>query len=592
MEFNKDTVIETILTFTLLGGIALGIMLGYEYFIIVPLALIAIIVFNRMKKIRLIREGKERLRQQWGNEHIEKRSMADIRKLYDFLYKDRDKSFVIDDITWRDLNMDSIFAKIDHTKSLPGMNYLYNILRNPLFDKSELQNRNKIIDSFKNNKNISIEIQWPLSILGKTDKADVFFYFENGLNVRTNKLVLYRILSVLSYLSLALLIVNRQIGFTVFMLILAINASIYQKNKNRVYEEIEAFIYLGNLIKCLDTISKLKTPGITIDNDRIKYLLKRTNKIYKNISKLNTSAYGTSDLKIMMDYINMVSLRETLVFYKTVNMVNESKEDFIEIYKLIGEIDAYISIASYKDGLEYYSEPNLIEDNKSSYLYAKELYHPLLDDPVPYTYELKNRGALVTGSNASGKSTYLRSIGVNALFSQTMYLVLAKEYRANYYKLLTSIGTTDSIEDGDSYFMTEAKSLKRIIDRLDQDSPVLCILDEIFRGTNTLERINAAKEVLDYMIDRNSLVVAATHDLELTTMVNDKFDNYHFQEDIKENDIEFDYVLRKGPATSRNAIAILKYLGYPKEIYDNADRKVGMYEAENKKNKARISGKF
>lgn len=592
MEFNKDTVIETILIFTILGGIALGIILGYEYFLITPLALIALIAFHKMKKNRLIREGKERLRQQWANEHIENRSMADIAKLYKFLSKDREESFIIDHISWRDLNMDSIFAKIDHTKSLPGMNYLYNILRNPLFNKKELEERNKIIDSFKNNKDISLEIQWPLSILGKRDKADVFFYFENGLNVRTNKLNLYRILSFLSYLSLVTLIINRELGFTIFMLVLGINATIYQKNKNRIYEEIEAFRYLGNLIKCLDSISKIKTPGVYIDIDEISYLLKRTNKIYKNISKLNTGAYGTSDLKIMVDYINMVTLRETLIFYKTVKMINESREDFIEIYKLIGEIDAYISIASYKDGLDYYAEPNLIENNKTSYLYAKELYHPLLEDPVPYTFELKNKGALVTGSNASGKSTYLRSIGVNALFSQTMYLVLAKEYRANYYKLLTSIGTTDSIEDGDSYFMTEAKSLKRIIDNLDQDSPVLCILDEIFRGTNTLERINAAKEVLDYMIDRNSLVVAATHDLELTTMVNDKFHNYHFQEDIKENDIEFDYILRKGPATSRNAIAILRYLGYPKEIYENADRRVEAYEVEKKSDTVRISGKF
>lgn len=173
-----------------------------------------------------------------------------------------------------------------------------------------------------------------------------------------------------------------------------------------------------------------------------------------------------------------------------------------------------------------------------------------------------------------------------------MYLTLAKNYQANYFRLLTSIGTTDSIEDGDSYFMTEAKSLKRIIDSLNPQEPVLCILDEIFRGTNTLERINAAREVLNYMISRNALVVAATHDLELTTMVTDSFDNYHFQEDIKENDIEFDYILRKGPTTSRNAIAILRYLGYPKEIHEKADKSVEMYEAGNKGDRIRISGKL
>ena len=591
MDFNKDKVIETILTFALLGGIALGIYISYEYFIIVPLALISIIAFNKFKKNRLIREGKERLRQQWGKEHIEKRAIPDIRRLYDFLSRENEDSFIIDDITWRDLNMDSVFSKIDHSKSLPGMNYLYNILRNPLFHKDKLIERNNIINSFKNNKNISIEIQWPLSILGKKDKVNLFPYFETGLNVKTNKLILYRILSILAYLAVILLIINRQIGFTVFMLVLSVNAFIYQKNKNRVQEEIEVFRYLGNLVRCLESISKIDTSGVHIENQKIKDLLKATSKINKNISKLNKGAYGTSDLQILVEYINMVTLRETIVFYNTVKLINHNRENFLEIYNLIGKIDAYISIASYKDGLNYYAEPNLI-DSSRPYLHAEKLYHPLLDDPVPYTFELKNRGALVTGSNASGKSTYLRTIGVNALFSQTMYLALAKEYTANYFKLLTSIGTTDSIEDGDSYFMTEAKSLKRIIDNLDKNQPVLCILDEIFRGTNTIERISGAREVLNYMIDRNSLVVAATHDLELTTMVNDRFNNYHFQEDIKENDIEFDYILRKGPATSRNAIAILRYLGYPKEIHENADRRVEAYEVENKSDTVRISGKF
>lgn len=583
MNFNRDTFIETILIFTLLGGIALGALISYEYFLIAPLAIIALIVFNRMKKNRLIRQGKEKLREQWGNEHIEKRVMANIRKLFDFEFKEREDSFVIDDITWRDLNMDLVFNKIDHTKSLPGMNYLYNILRYPLFNKDELIKRNKIINSFKGNKNLSIEIQWPLSILGKKDGSNIFFYFENGLDVKTNKLILYRILSVLPYVAAILLIVNRQIGFALFMVVLSTNAYIYQKNKNRVYEEIEVFRYLGNLVRCLNSIVKIDMSGIDIDNYKLKELLKTTRKINKNISKLSTDTTVTSDLQVLMEYANMVTLRETIAFYDTVKLLNENRENFIEIYKAVGEIDAYISIASYKEGLNYYTEPSLMEDNSTSYLYAEKIYHPLLNNPVSYTFELNNKGALVTGSNASGKSTYLRTIGVNALFSQTIYIALAREYRANYFKLLTSIGTTDSIEEGDSYFMTEAKSLKRIIDVTNQNQPVLCILDEIFRGTNTIERISAAREVLNYMMDRNSLVVAATHDLELTTLVSDRFDNYHFQEDIKENDIEFDYILRKGPCTSRNAIAILRYLGYPKEIFENANRQVEKYELENKK---------
>lgn len=164
----------------------------------------------------------------------------------------------------------------------------------------------------------------------------------------------------------------------------------------------------------------------------------------------------------------------------------------------------------------------------------------------------------------------MRTIGINAIFAQTLYIVLAKNYSSSYFRLFTSIGTTDSIVDGDSYFMAEAKALKRIIDVLNPNEPILCILDEIFRGTNTAERISAAMASLDYMSNKNACIIAATHDLELTTLVNNKYDNYHFKETIKDKDMIFDYVLKPGPCNSRNAISILGYLDYPKEIYEKA----------------------
>lgn len=266
----------------------------------------------------------------------------------------------------------------------------------------------------------------------------------------------------------------------------------------------------------------------------------------------------------------MIALKEPKVFYKTVKQLNEHKKDLFKIYMIIGEIDAYISIASYISGLDYYTEPSLKTEDIKFHLKVEELYHPLLEEPVPYTFEFNNKGALITGSNASGKSTFLRTIGINAIFSQTLYIVLAKDYSSSYFRLFTSIGTTDSIVDGDSYFMAEAKALKRIIDSLNPNEPILCILDEIFRGTNTAERISAATVSLNYMANKNTCVVAATHDLELTTLVNDKYNNYHFKEIIKDKDMIFDYILREGPCNSRNAIAILEYLDYPKEIYEKA----------------------
>src|SRR5699024_3666420 len=137
---------------------------------------------------------------------------------------------------------------------------------------------------------------------------------------------------------------------------------------------------------CAMDISKLDTEGIDIRQERLIYLLEETKEIYKNTSVLKTSHVGRTELQIIMDYINMLTLREGIVFYKTVDLINEYRDQLFEIYNHIVEIDTYISIASYKDSLKYYTEPKLIENNDRFYLKAEEIYHPLLRDGVPYNF--------------------------------------------------------------------------------------------------------------------------------------------------------------------------------------------------------------
>ena len=562
--------IELLLILAIGGGILLGVKINYAYFLIAIFA-VMFLWFNQAKqKEHQTKKYQEHIQEQWAKEHEGKREFLHIKKLYNFLLKSKKRSFYIDDITWKDLNMDSVFSKIDHTMSLPGMQYLYDLLRKPIFEGDALKKRNVIINSLLKNKDISQKIQYPLLLLGKNDGKEIFSYFRDGINIDKRPLMLYRILSYIPFLIILGLFINLKMGLLALLFISMINTTVYYYNKNKIYEEMATFKYLGNLISCAEGIAKSNTGAVDLNQTEIKDLLKRTKSAGRNISKINYNENFKADTQFLLDYYNIIFLREPKIFYKTINLINKHKIDFLKMYMVIGKIDAYISIASYKDGLNYYAEPDLKDDGSTFFLKAEQIYHPLLNNPVPYSFELNNKGALVTGSNASGKSTFLRTIGINALFAQTLFLVLARNYRSNYFKLLSSIGTTDNIIEGDSYFMAEAKSLKRIIDLLDPRTPVLCILDEIFRGTNTAERISAAKESLSYMIGKNCCVVVATHDLELTSLVDAKYRNYHFQEIIAENDIKFDYILHKGACTSRNGIAILKYLGYPAEIHEKA----------------------
>lgn len=575
-EMLIEYLVELILVAAVIVGVALGIQKHYTYFLITLLGFVAMFVYQRIKRRIKERKIREIIKEQWGKNRDIKRDFEKIRELFDFLANKEKTYFTIDDITWSDLDMDFVFSKIDHTMSLPGMQYLYYILRRPIFEESTLKKRNEIIRLLMENKDLSNNIQFPLFMLEKEKGEDIITYFKKGIGVNTRPLNIYRILSYLPLAGIALLFYDVGMGFFSILAIVIMNLFFYNRNKRTVNQEIETFKYLGDLILCAESIVKLGVGEIVPGYEEMEEVLKRLKAIRKNILKLRYNESYNSEIELIIDYINMVVLREPKIFYKTVKLLNEHREDLLNLYLIVGQIDAYIAVASYKSSLKYYIEP-VLKNEEGFHLYVEEIYHPLLQDPVPYTVKLDNKGALITGSNVSGKSTFLKTIGINSIFAQTLYFTFAKHYSSNYYKLFTSIGTTDSIVKGDSYFMAEAKALKRIIDSIDENIPILCILDEIFRGTNTVERISAAQVVLDYIIGRNNCVIAATHDLELTNLVNERYKNYHFRETVEDNDIRFDYILRQGPCVSSNAIAILKYIGYPEDIYKLVKGKAESY---------------
>ena len=138
--------------------------------------------------------------------------------------------------------------------------------------------------------------------------------------------------------------------------------------------------------------------------------------------------------------------------------------------------------------------------------------------------------------------------------------------------IYTSMALRDSIFRNESYYIVEIKSLKRILDRVNKDIPMLCFIDEVLRGTNTLERIATSSRILASLAMSNCLCFAATHDIELTYILEKYFKNYHFQERISNDQILFDYKLYKGRAISRNAIKLLSILGYSKKITHDAEK--------------------
>ncbi len=477
----------------------------------------------------------------------------------------------IDDITWSDLSMDDVYKKINNTQSTAGKEILYYILRNPIKDIETLKKRDNLIEYFRNNEDIRLELQLDFAKLGDSnDPNTTLSLFVEGDDTKS-KLLLYRVLRALPIISIILTASNKSF---LFFVLLSIGLNIFISYKNKT-EQIDTggFTYL---IKSLNVAYKIKDKNIKeIDENihDIKEDLKKVKKIKKKSVTSNPNSI-MSELNVFREYYNMIFLSELITYEKVKETIINNKTYLKNIYEYVGTIDALIGIASFRDSLEYYSKPNLkISNNRESNLIEfKEIYHPLIEDPVTNSLKVKG-GVLITGSNASGKSTFIKSIAINQILAQSIFTTCAREYNSSIFNIYTSMALKDDVLNNESYYIVEIKSLKRIIEKSRDIVPCLCFVDEILRGTNTIERIASSSEVLKHLNKSNCICFAATHDIELTYLLEGEFENYHFEEEITDNDIMFDYKLNPGRAKSRNAIKLLSLMGYKDEIVNNANNR-------------------
>ena len=202
---------------------------------------------------------------------------------------------------------------------------------------------------------------------------------------------------------------------------------------------------------------------------------------------------------------------------------------------------------------------------------ARHLGHPLIPDDErvcnDFTVERPGQLALITGSNMSGKSTFLRTVGINQCLAYAGGPVAAQLFRTVPLRLFTCIRVTDSLADGISYFYAEVKRLKALLVALEADHPypLLFLIDEIFRGTNNRERLIGSRSYIRALVSQNGIGVLSTHDLELVHLADDipHITNYHFAETITDSRMTFDFRLRTGPCPTTNALKIMQMEGLP-----------------------------
>lgn len=539
-------------------------------YILVIIAIgIAITVRAYISRLNYI---KRNIVDNWGKEVKGKYAEDDMKNISSyFRNKKKGKSFYIDDITWNDLSMDEIFKRINNTQSSAGEEVLYDILREPLYKGDKLKSRDEIITYFENHDKERVEMQYILAKLGKSRKGCMSNHFYTEETYPSTKLIFYRILSIIPIIMLILTIYKT---YMIMFLItsIAVNGLIQYRLQKFSGQRFEEYINIPPLIKCANKIFKYDIEEIKEPFDKVRSSIKKV-KSLQNKSFILTTSQSVGDAIIILDYFKMIFLIDAINFEKIQVMLVKNREDFKNIYEFVGSIDSLIAIASYRRSLKYI-KPVLHEatSEDEKHLKFKELYHPLIKKPVANSCET-TKSMLITGSNASGKSTFLKTVAINVLMAQTIYTCCATEFEASYFIIYSSMALKDNIFNNESYYIVEIKSLKRIMDNINDEIPCLCFVDEILRGTNTVERISASSEVLNYFGNNNCICLAATHDIELTHILNDIFDNYHFQEYVVDNEITFDYKLHSGRAETRNAIKLLKFMGYKENIVERAEQR-------------------
>ncbi len=391
----------------------------------------------------------------------------------------------------------------------------------------------------------------------KMYSSKAFNLLITGLPILT---LLFLLLSIFGVVSAFLPI----IGFVVQFLMLAYRANF----RNRNFEIVEKYtntlkVYSG-IIKQFES-EKFESKYI----NELKKALKGKSEIpaWKQIEKLSklwelianryNFFHAIVNVATLWDYHCLVSLEKW--------KMNSGK--FVQKwFDVIGEVEALSSMSILKHDNPEFIMPQITDDLRTG-ITAEQLGHPLLNRGRKcndISFDSNQPILLITGSNMSGKSTFLRTVGISLLMSSLGLPVCAKFFKCPILKIYACMRTSDNLGQSVSSFYAELLRVKMVVEAVDRNEKVFFLLDEIFKGTNSADRHMGAKMLIKQLDKKAAWGMVSTHDLELADLEKESkghIRNYHFKEYYKDNKIYFDYLLRKGVSDTRNAIFLMRMAG-------------------------------
>ena len=519
-------------------------------------------IFNRKKELtaKLLKDFGSLKEDSFRFEQIE----------YYFRKKDNSTAYqVLSDKTCNDLDFQDLFMFVDRTNSKIGQQYLYNKLRTIPADSIEIADNETLIEEFTKNTEFRVNIQRLLSRLNDKETFYLSSLFQDEHLEPPKWFFVVPLLAFTSLLSLILLFFIPKIFF-VLLGVFIVNMGIHFWNKQNIYQ------YLGSLPQLikLNSIARelLKTNMLKRTSSHLAESIAILDKVRNRMSFFQLEAKLQNDLEIVfwafLELFKILFLLEPLLLFGVLKQLDTKRKEIEDIFIFIGKIDSLISIASLRKGLDKFCLPELIKTPKT--LHVKNAYHPLISDCVQNSINVEIKSILLTGSNMSGKTSFIRTIGINALTGLTLNTCFAETFSMPRLRILSAIRISDDLLNDKSYYFEEVLTIKEMIDNSENGISNLFLLDEIFKGTNTVERISAGKAVLSSLTRAENIVFVSTHDIELADLLKEEYELYNFSERVDNKTVDFDYKLKTGKLKHRNAIRILEINDYPENIIKEA----------------------
>lgn len=478
----------------------------------------------------------------------------------------------VDGQTWHDLDLYRVFDQLNYTQSSIGAEALYQKMRLIKFQpEASLQ---ELEDFFDHHPDLRLKVQVVMNQLGKKNHNMARSIVANpGKQDSKIYLSLYIFLACLPVFSLF---------FLPFFKIQAMMVLVASATFNIIFSSIrnwsnkmrlDRVSYLVRIFASTAKLSHLAIPK----QEALKQAVQPFKKT-KVISGILQSPTGSSDMEIILIYLNFLFLIPQIAQVYIYQQVRIHQKEAQEAINLLGELEVAISLLRHKRDVDLVCHPSF---KKEGGIKGKGIYHPLLTDPVANDVRFE-KNMVISGDNASGKSTYLKMVAINCILAQGLGFAYGESLELSYGHVMTSMDVSDDIEVGDSYFITESKTILRMIESLEKSGFHYFFIDELFKGTNAIERIGSGLGIVRWLSRHDCLYMISSHDIELVAASGAVNDNYHFDSRYVDGEIVFDYQIKQGAAVTKNAVNTLKSLHFPSEITQTSQELIRQYEETGK----------